>query len=92
MSMEKLKELNIPERTVCVQIDKAKCLGSFECGECLKKCPAAVFITYPKARVKGDVCYDWDIVADDTFCWGCGVCIEVCPKNAIMISELELGI
>jgi ferredoxin len=88
VNMEHLRELNIPERTVIVQIDKAKCIGSLACGECLKKCPASVFITYPKARVKGEVCNDWDIAADDTFCWGCGVCNKICPENAITISEL----
>lgn len=89
MNMEHLRELNIPERTVSVLIYKENCKGSYECGKCLKSCPAAVFITYPKARVKGEVCNEWDIAIDDTFCWGCGVCIEVCPQNAITISELE---
>jgi len=87
--MERLRKLVIPERTVTVQIDKTKCVGPFDCGECLKNCPAAVFITYPKERLRGKVCDDWDITADDTFCWGCGVCTEVCPKNAITISELK---
>lgn len=89
MSMERLRELDIPERTVTVQIDKTKCIGPFDCGECLKKCPATVFITYPKKRVRGEICTDWDIVADDTSCWGCDTCINVCPENAITIIELE---
>jgi len=87
--MKRLRELTIPERTVTVQIDKTKCVGPFECGECLKNCPPAVFITYPKERLRGEVCDDWDIVADDVFCWGCSLCIKVCPKNAITISELK---
>lgn len=87
--MERLRELTIPERTVTVQIDKEKCVGPFDCGECLKNCPAAVFITYPKARMRHEVCDEWDIVADDTFCWECRVCLRICPENAITIRELE---
>ena len=87
--MRRLRELAVPERTVEVRIDKGKCDGPIKCGKCLKNCPAAVFITFPKAREKGKVCEDWEIVADDTFCWGCEVCIKVCPKNAITLVYLE---
>jgi ferredoxin len=87
--MYRLRTLTIPERTVRVQIDKEKCEGPLKCGICLKSCPAAVFITFPKAREKGKICEDWDIVADDTLCWGCGRCIKVCPRNAITITTLE---
>ncbi len=87
--MERLATLNLPVRTVTVQIDASKCAGPFECGRCLKSCPSSAFITYPNERVKGAVCNEWNIVADDTSCWGCGVCTEVCPKGAITISEIK---
>lgn len=74
---------------MAVQIDESKCIGPFECGKCLKSCPANVFITFPKERVKGEVCNDWSIVANETYCWGCGVCPDICPKDAITISEIE---
>lgn len=86
--MDHLRQLNFPERTVNVQIDKERCIGSVQCGECLKNCPAAVFITYPKSRVKGEICNNWDIAVDDTFCWGCGICTQICPKDALTISEV----
>jgi ferredoxin len=87
--MEHLRALILPERTMTVQVDEAKCIGPFECRECLKNCPASVFITYPKERVKGEECNNWGIAAHDVFCWGCGVCPEVCPQGAISISELK---
>jgi len=88
--MAHLRQLDIPEYTVSVQIDETKCVGPLKCGACLKNCPAAVFTAYSKKRVRGEVCNDWGIVAsDDLFCWGCGVCIKVCPENAITISELK---
>ncbi|MFX0139974.1 MAG: 4Fe-4S dicluster domain-containing protein [Candidatus Hodarchaeota archaeon] len=87
--MSHLRELRLPERTVNIEIDSIKCVGPFDCGECLKKCPATVFITYPKRRSKGKICEEWLIVTDDVFCWGCGACIKVCPNNAITISEIK---
>lgn len=87
--MEHLRTLNLPYRTVSVEIDSEKCLGPFECGKCLKSCPASVFITFPNERVRGEICEEWSIVADDTSCWGCDVCLDVCPKEAITISEVE---
>jgi len=48
--MHRLRMLTIPERTMRVQIDKEKCEGPMKCEKCLKSCPAAVFITFPKAR------------------------------------------
>ena len=84
-----MRMLTIPERTMRVQIDKEKCEGSLKCGKCLKSCPAAVFITFPKARERGKICEDWDITADDALCWGCYRCVEVCPRKAISLSALE---
>lgn len=86
--MDHLRELNIPERTVNINIDVAKCTGPIECGKCLRNCPAAVFFTYPESRIKGEICNNWKIAIDDTFCWGCGICTDVCPKNAIIINEI----
>jgi len=87
--MEHLRTLKLPERTMMVQVDKLKCTGPFECNECLKKCPAMVFCTFPKQRMKGEISNDWDVVAHDTLCWSCGLCPEVCPQGAITISELK---
>ena len=90
VNMGRLRQLDLPEYTVKVQIDESKCVGPFDCGACLKKCPATVFSTYSKNRVKGEICNDWGIEANrDVFCWGCGVCIKVCPENAITIRELN---
>lgn len=87
--MKRLIGLTIPDRSVRVQLDKSKCVGPFECGECLEKCPAAAFVTFPKSRERGNVCDHWEIAVDSIFCWGCGVCIDICPKNAITIKALE---
>jgi len=87
--MRRLRGLTVPERTVQIQINKEKCEGPLRCGRCLKSCPAAVFITFPKARERGRICEDWEIAVDDTLCWGCGVCLKVCPPKAITLLALE---
>ena len=28
-----------------------------------------------------------NIIIDDTACSGCGVCVQICPKNAIHLKE-----
>ncbi len=86
--MERLRRLALPERTVRVQVDGEKCLGTPRCGKCLRNCPSSVFITFPKGREKGKVCEEWELVANDTLCWGCGVCLKVCPAGAITLHPL----
>jgi NAD-dependent dihydropyrimidine dehydrogenase PreA subunit len=86
--MASLRQLHFPEYTVAVEVDEEKCVGPFECGKCLKNCPAAVFRTYPRKRVKGEICKDWGVeAANDAFCWGCGVCTKICPTKAITIAS-----
>lgn len=85
-----LRQLDIPEYTVKVQVDEEKCLGPFECGACLKNCPAVVFSAYSRNRTEGEISYDWGVEANrDVFCWRCDVCLEVCPEKAITISEIS---
>jgi|UniRef100_A0A7V3YFW6 ferredoxin len=87
--MGRLRGLMVPERTVRVRINREECEGPLRCGRCLRRCPAAVFITFPRAREKGKICEDWEIAVDDTFCWGCGLCVRVCPRGAITLSASE---
>jgi indolepyruvate ferredoxin oxidoreductase alpha subunit len=58
-------------RRPVVEIDKEKCI---ECGICLNiGCPAL-----SKAE-------DGSILVNETLCTGCGLCVQLCPKQAMTI-------
>lgn len=87
--MVHLRQLDFPEHTVSVQIDERKCLGPLDCGACAQNCPARVFVAYAKKRVRREAPTDWGIVAaNEIYCWGCEICLKVCPENAITIREV----
>jgi len=89
VAMAHLRQLNFPEYTVSVVVDEEKCIDPFNCNACLKNCPAEVFRTYVKNRVKGEICNDWGVIAaNDALCWGCGVCTKLCPSGAISIRKV----
>jgi pyruvate formate lyase activating enzyme len=52
----------------------AKCIGTAECGLCLKECPeSAIFSVDPDVKVR----INWDL------CTNCGKCVEVCPSKSL---------
>jgi len=52
----------------------SKCIGTKECGLCLKECPeSAIFTVDSDARVR----INWDL------CTNCGKCVPVCPPIAL---------
>ena len=59
-----------------VKINYDLCKG-IDCGECVNVCPMDVF------EVDGDKV----IVAKEDECTYCGVCLDSCPNNAIILEE-----
>lgn len=59
------------------------------CGRCEKHCPTAV-MTIRKDESSAGKKPGGKVDIDMTYCKGCGICANVCPKHAIgMIDERE---
>jgi NAD-dependent dihydropyrimidine dehydrogenase PreA subunit len=61
-------------------VDKNKCVGVDDCGECVEVCPVEVF-------EGGEDGKSDPVNADE--CLGCESCIEVCPNEAITVEEID---
>lgn len=61
-------------------VDKNKCVGVDDCGECVEVCPVEVF-------EGGEDGKSDPVNADE--CLGCESCIEVCPNEAITVEEMD---
>lgn len=59
-----------------VVIDYDKCKGP-ECAECVNTCPVEVF----------EIQDDKVVVAKESDCTLCMVCVDVCPTGAITVKE-----
>ena len=66
---------NADWRTLRPTIDLDLCIG---CLKCYLHCPDGVIF---KADNKVDIDY--------SFCKGCGICAEICPKKAILMIKEE---
>jgi formate hydrogenlyase subunit 6/NADH:ubiquinone oxidoreductase subunit I len=73
-----------------IQIDWSdeRCITPRECLKCFEACPEGIFMMYPRDRREaGKVAGDWAIKPSFFYlCTGCGICEEVCPKNALKVS------
>lgn len=70
------------------QHDESKCL---HCGACVKRCNFGAFYlgeteTVVKDKARRKVGFNPDS------CWGCGICVEACPAEAITMIKIEVGI
>jgi ferredoxin len=69
-----------------VEVDNDRCVGSFDCGKCMRVCPTAAFRTYPpEVRKKGQIYDKWVLTCLSFECIGCGKCEEVCQAGAIKV-------
>ena len=70
-----------------VSINSHICLGPVECGKCMQECPVGVFIKIPKGRFKlGELQKEYRIhPLFKEICNGCGVCMNICPRNCIKL-------
>ncbi|XRP96213.1 4Fe-4S dicluster domain-containing protein [Methanocaldococcus sp. 16A] len=59
-----------------VTINYDLCKGP-DCAECVNACPMEVF------EIQGDKV----VVAREEDCTGCGVCMDVCPTNAVKVED-----
>ncbi|MBP1774598.1 MAG: pyruvate-formate lyase-activating enzyme [candidate division NC10 bacterium] len=61
----------------------SKCIGTKECGLCLKACPeSAIFTVDPDVKVR----INWDL------CTNCGKCVPACPPQALSLFGHEMTV
>jgi MinD superfamily P-loop ATPase len=66
-----------PAKVMVPVIDQDKCIY---CGECSEKCQFNALVTLPA-----------DVLLFPELCHGCGLCVKVCPEEAIHEGEREIG-
>jgi len=65
---------------------REKCGKPQKCGKCLEVCPHAVFVMFAVDRELGKISEEYEIVPSyDSFCTLCNLCVENCPKDALVI-------
>ncbi|MFX0206571.1 MAG: 4Fe-4S dicluster domain-containing protein [Candidatus Hodarchaeota archaeon] len=75
-----------------IKINLKKCLDSSDCRLCLFNCPAGVFMQYPRPPSKNrgmtpesKPVARRSIAVWPELCTGCLKCMNICPKEAIMV-------
>ncbi len=65
-----------------------KCIGEKQCGFCLKDvCPeSAIYVVGSGDRADDKVRINWDL------CTNCGMCVPVCPTNALYLFGQEMTV
>lgn len=77
-----------------VEINYSRCTTPFNCKKCIQLCPQAVFMVGPVKIERGrqtDKTEPGSYKAEAYFpdkCTACNVCIDICPVNAITITEV----
>ena len=80
-----------------ITIDDTKCTTPFDCKKCLQVCPQGVFWVLPAKVVKfretdAKEPGAWKLTVQyRAMCPNCGKCVEVCPVDAITITESNGG-
>ena len=78
--------------------DKEKCGNAYECFKCVEAtnkvgclCLGWMNTETPEPGVPQKwENIDWKIITSFmTHCWGCGACIEACPKDALKLEKAE---
>lgn len=70
-----------------IRWDSKKCATPQDCRVCLDTCPQGVFRIFPRdGRKLGKVTEDWAIgPLFLSLCTACGICSDVCPRQAITV-------
>jgi ferredoxin len=66
-----------------VSIDRNKCIGITECGQCIRVCPVNIF--------EDEAEWPDTIVENLDECTLCNLCLNTCKPGAIVISKLYDG-
>ena len=66
-----------------VSIDRNKCIGITECGQCIRVCPVNIF--------EDEAQWPDTIVENLDECTLCNLCLNTCKPGAIVISKLYDG-
>lgn len=74
--------LSLPEENLQVQAKRC-----FSCGHCLK-CDNCFYYCPDLAIVKNSS-QEQDYSIQDQYCKGCGLCVEECPRGAILLEEVK---
>jgi NAD-dependent dihydropyrimidine dehydrogenase PreA subunit len=63
-----------------VEIEKEKCLGAEQCGDCVKACSVSVFSKQENEILTGE--------DQEDECILCDLCLKACPPQCIAIRKL----
>ena len=72
-----------------IKIDYERCLGAKKCGKCMYECPLGVFSYVPVGKFIPQKLPDkFKIIPFfEDICNGCGICVNVCPSECIILEK-----